>query len=64
MLMRGMYVCLIATELQRTNTEYEDKLKSGGTKNSTKFALCWDMDELSRLTLSPSDFSANLNSTD
>ena len=26
-----------------------DKLKSGGTKNSSMFALCWDIDELSRI---------------
>ena len=45
-----MSACLLITiELRRTNSEYEYKLKAGGTKNSTMFALCWDIDELSRL---------------
>jgi hypothetical protein len=37
------------SELKQCNSEYENKLKANKVKDSTVFALCWNIDELTRL---------------
>ena len=36
-------------ELQKANTEYEEKLEAGHTSDQTMFSLSWDIEELNRL---------------
>ena len=36
-------------ELQKANTEYEEKLEAGCTSDQTMFSLSWDIEELNGL---------------
>ena len=36
-------------QLQKANTEYEEKLEAGHTSDQTMFSLSWDIEELNRL---------------
>ena len=41
--------CYLMYQLQKANTEYEEKLEAGHTSDQTMFSLSWDIEELNRL---------------